>query len=241
MTERSFIVIPAVDVLGAEAVRLERGQFDRVVARAADPVALVRSYVDAGARLVHVVDLDGARSGRTRPELVRTLAEVAAPARIQASGGVRSPKSAVELLEAGAERVVVATAAFAAADGMETFSQLLGRRLVVAIDCRGGRVVTSGWLRDTTLTPEEAARRCAAAGVERVLCSAVDRDGTLQGPDLDLLARVQERSGAPVLAAGGIGSAADIAAVARIGCEGVVVGRALLEGRVPLSILAARE
>lgn len=235
----SFTVIPAVDLLGEAAVRLERGEFDRVVAREADPAALVERFVEAGARLLHVVDLDGARSGRTRPELVRRLAAVASPARIQASGGVRSPRDAERLLEAGAARVVVGTAAFAAPDALERYAAALDGRLVVAVDVRAGRVVTGGWSQETELTAEEAAERCAAAGVSRLLCTAVERDGTLEGPDLDLLARVLARSGLPVLAAGGIRSRADLAAVERLGCEGAIVGRALLEGRLPVSTLAA--
>ena len=232
-------VIPAVDLLGEEAVRLERGEFDRVIAREADPVALLERFVEAGAGLVHVVDLDGARSGRVRPELIRRIAEVASPARIQASGGVRSPRDAERLLDAGADRVVVGTAAFAARGELERYAAALNGRLVVAVDVRAGRVVTGGWSHETELTAEEAAERCAAAGVSRLLCTAVDRDGTLLGPDLDLLARVRARSVLPVLAAGGIGSRADLAAVEEIGCEGAIVGRALLEGRLPLSILAA--
>lgn len=238
--EASFEVIPAVDVLGGDAVRLERGRFDRVIAREADPLALVERFVEAGARLVHVVDLDGARSGRARPELVRRLAAVALPARIQASGGVRSPADAERLLEAGADRVVVGTAAFAAPRSLEHYRTVLDGRLVVAVDVRAGRVVAGGWSRKTELTAEEAAERCLAAGVSRLLCTAVDRDGTLEGPDLDLLARVRERSGLPVIAAGGIRSMADLAQVEQLGCEGAIVGRALLEGRLPLSTLAAQ-
>jgi len=235
----SFEVIPAVDVLGEDAVRLEQGKFDSVVAREPDPVALVERLVDAGAQLIHIVDLDGARSGRTRPELVRRLAAAAAPARIQASGGVRSPADAERLLDAGAGRVVVGTAAFAAPRSLERYQAVLDDRLVVAVDVREGRVVTRGWSRDTGVTVEQAVDRCSAVGVCRLLCTAVDRDGTLGGPDLDLLARVRARSELSVLAAGGIRSEADLAAVERLGCEGAIVGRALLQGQLPLSILAA--
>ncbi|MBA3263930.1 MAG: 1-(5-phosphoribosyl)-5-[(5-phosphoribosylamino)methylideneamino] imidazole-4-carboxamide isomerase [Thermoleophilaceae bacterium] len=237
--KHSLELIPAVDLLGEGVVRLERGDFDRIVAREADPVALVKRFVEAGARLVHVVDLDGARSGRVRPELVRRLAVVAAPARIQASGGVRSLADAERLLEAGADRVVVGTAAFAAPRALERYAAALDGRLVVAVDVRAGRVVTRGWSLETEMTAEEAAERCAAAGVSRILCTSVDRDGTLAGPHLELLTRVRERSGVPVLAAGGIRSQADLVAVEGLGCEGAIVGRALLEGRLPLSTLAA--
>jgi phosphoribosylformimino-5-aminoimidazole carboxamide ribotide isomerase len=230
-------VIPAVDVLGEDAVRLERGEFDRVVLREHDPAALVARFVAAGAPLVHVVDLDGARSGRTRPELVRRLADAAAPSRIQASGGVRSPADAEELIAAGAARVVVGTAAFATPDALAAYVDALGDTLVVAVDARAGRLVVGGWTRETEWTPGDAAAACAAAGAVRILCTAVERDGTLSGPDLELLGEVQARSGLPILAAGGIRTLDDLSALAELGCEGVIVGRALLDGNLPLSIL----
>jgi phosphoribosylformimino-5-aminoimidazole carboxamide ribotide isomerase len=227
-------VLPAVDVLGSSAARLERGEFDRVVARGGDPEALVRRFVDAGAPLVHAVDLDGARSGVLRLDLFARLVAAARPAGLQASGGVRSPEDARALLRAGAERVVVGTAAFADADALARYVDALGERLVVALDVRDGVVRTAGWTRMSGLTVERAADHCAAAGIERILCTAIDRDGTLAGPDVALLARVQELSGARVIAAGGIASECDLAAVERAGCAAAVVGRALLEGRIPL-------
>jgi phosphoribosylformimino-5-aminoimidazole carboxamide ribotide isomerase len=234
MTEEGFQVLPAVDLLGEEAVRLEQGDFGRVAARA-EPEELVRRFAAAGARLIHVVDLDGARGGRIRADVIARLAEAAAPARLQASGGIRSPADAAQLLAAGAARVVVGTAAVAKPEALEEFVAQLGDRLVVAIDVRGGRAAVRGWLEDTGLDASEVARRCAEAGVSRILCTAIERDGMLGGPDLDLLSEVREVSRLPVLAAGGIRSEADLAAVAAIGCEGAVVGRALIDGSLPLS------
>jgi phosphoribosylformimino-5-aminoimidazole carboxamide ribotide isomerase len=225
-----------VDVLGAEAVRLERGRFDRVVSRPGDPVGLAARLAEAGATLIHLVDLDGARSGRIRPELVARVVEAAWPARVQASGGIRSPADAERLLAAGAARVVVGTAAFAAPDAAAKLTAALGDRVVVAIDVRGGRVAVAGWTRDGGLAVDDALDVCAGAGVARLLCTAVDRDGTLAGPDLELLALVCAR-GLPVLAAGGIRSEDDLRAVEAAGCEGAVVGRALLEGGIPVSVL----
>jgi phosphoribosylformimino-5-aminoimidazole carboxamide ribotide isomerase len=223
-------VIPAVDVLGDEAVRLVQGRFDEVGVRAGDPVALARRFADRGAELIHVVDLEGARDGHVRPEVVRRIAEAARPAAIQASGGIRSTADAELLLDAGAARVVVGTAAFATEHTLATFAAALGDRLVVALDVRDGRIAVRGWEDDTGVAVEEAAARCKAIGVARVLCTAIDRDGTLGGPDLELLRRVLEASGLPVLAAGGIASQADLDDVAALGCEGAVIGRALLEG-----------
>lgn len=237
MVMGAFQLIPAIDLLGEEAVRLERGDYARVVLREAEPEALVARFAAAGARIVHVVDLDGARTGRLRVELVGRLAAAAAPAAVQASGGVRSVADAEALLAAGATRVVVGTAAFADEGAPARFAAALGEALVVAVDVRAGRVAARGWRDETGLSVADAVERCAAAGVARLLCTAIDRDGTLAGPDLVLLRDVVA-AGIPVLAAGGIASEADVAAIAEAGCEAAIVGRALLEGRIPLSALA---
>lgn len=238
-TDDRFRVIPAVDVLGDDAVRLEQGDFDRVAIREADPLALVERLVAAGATLIHVVDLDAARAGTIRPDLVRRLVVAARPAAVQAAGGIRSRADAELLLDAGAARVVIGTAAFAAAGALERYAAALEERLVVAIDVRDGLVAVDGWERTTGLPAEEAAERCRQAGVQRLLCTAIERDGTLAGPALDLLARVRASSGLPVLAAGGVRSVEDLAAVEAAGCEGAIVGRAVLEGILPASVLAA--
>ena len=237
----SLQVIPAVDVLGERAARLEQGDYERVVAEAGDPAALVRRFAAAGARWIHLVDLEGARDGRLRPELIEQLTFEGLPARIQASGGVRSPADANALLGAGAFRVVVGTAAFSSLRAIVELVAAVGApRLVVALDVRDGMVRTSGWT-EPGLPLDEAISRCAVAGVERVLCTAIDRDGTLAGPNVELLASVRERTGMAVLAAGGIASEEDLDAVAAAGCEAAIVGRALLEGRIPLSRLAPQD
>jgi len=231
----AFQVVPAVDVVGEEAVRLRQGDYARVVARAGDPAALVAGYAAARPPLIHLVDLDGARSGTIRPELVSRLAHEAAPTPLQASGGVRSLADAQALLDAGAARVVVGTAALAGRRALEELVAGLGEALVVAVDARAGKVATAGWARESEVAPEDFAASCAEAGVPRLLCTAIERDGTLAGPDLALLERVRSRSGLPVLAAGGIRSDEDLDDLAALGLEGAVVGRALLEGAIRLS------
>jgi phosphoribosylformimino-5-aminoimidazole carboxamide ribotide isomerase len=222
-------VIPAIDLLGGGAVRLTQGDYARVTGYG-DPVALAERYATGGARLLHVVDLDGARSGRLRPEAIRSLAAAAAPARVQASGGVRSVADAQALIAAGASRVVVGTAAWTL---LEELVGALGDRLVVALDVRDGVVRTRGWT-EGALALDDAVDRCVGAGVSRLLCTAIERDGTLSGPDTALVARVVARSRLPVLAAGGIRSEDDVDALAQAGAEGAIVGRALLEGRIEL-------
>jgi phosphoribosylformimino-5-aminoimidazole carboxamide ribotide isomerase len=236
-SESTFQVVPAVDILEDEAVRLLRGDYEQVTLREADPFALVERVTAAGAELVHVVDLSAARSGSVRPEVVRRAAETAAPALIQAAGGVRSVADATALRAAGAARIVVGTAAFADDSLLRELVAALGDALVVATDVRDGSVAVEGWTRGTELAVDDAVARCVDAGVARLMCTAIERDGTLTGPALPLLERVIASSGLPVLAAGGIRSVADLDAVEAIGCEGAIVGRALLEGLVPLSAL----
>jgi phosphoribosylformimino-5-aminoimidazole carboxamide ribonucleotide (ProFAR) isomerase len=149
---------------------------------------------------------------------------------VQASGGIRSVADAETLVRAGASRVVVGTAAWTLLDELVAS---LGDRLVVALDVRDGVVRTRGWTEEG-LALDEAIDRCVLAGASRLLCTAIERDGTLEGPDVELVRRVVERSRLPVLAAGGIGSDEDIDALEHAGAEGAVVGRALLEGRLEL-------
>jgi phosphoribosylformimino-5-aminoimidazole carboxamide ribotide isomerase len=218
--EQSIEVIPAVDVLGEGAVRLERGDYDSVVERAGEPVALAQRWIDAGAKRIHLVDLDGARSGQVRPALVRAIAALGVP--VQASGGIRSVEDARALLDAGADRVVVGTAAWP--DPVPWFE--LGEALVLALDVRDGEVRTAGWTVGTGLRFEAA---LAMAEGRRMLVTAIDRDGTLSGPDLALVRQAVE-AGGRVLAAGGIRSVDDVSALADVGAEAAIVGRALLQG-----------
>jgi phosphoribosylformimino-5-aminoimidazole carboxamide ribotide isomerase len=211
-------VIPAVDVLGEEAVRLHQGNFDAVVERASDPAALARRWAGAGARRIHLVDLDGARSGRVRPELVRAAAEARLP--VQASGGIRTLDDACALLDAGADRVVVGTAAWP--DPTPWFE--LGEALVLALDVRDGQVRAAGWTESAGIS---LAAALEVVSNRRVLATAIDRDGTLAGPDLELVAAAVA-AGARVLAAGGVRSPSDVHALAVAGAEAAVVGRALL-------------
>src|SRR4051794_36536806 len=157
--EQRIEVIPAVDVLGTEAVRLHRGSYDEVVERAAEPDALAARWASAGARRVHLVDLDGARSGRARPDLVAAVARRIAPTPLQASGGIRTLADARALLAAGADRVVIGTAAWPD----PTIWLELGDAAVLALDVSEGRVRTAGWTKDGGLTFREALSRAAGA------------------------------------------------------------------------------
>src|SRR5690349_13432540 len=214
----SIQVIPAVDVLGDESVRLQQGDYDQVVERAAEPAQLAARLAKAGAQRIHLVDLDGARSGHARPELVGEV-RAAAGVPVQASGGIRSLADARALLDAGADRVVVGTAAWP--DPTQWLE--LGDALVLAIDVQDGELRTAGWTEAAHLRFSEALERASGA---RALVTAIDRDGTLRGPDLELVAEAAA-SGVRVLAAGGVRSPDDVAELAAAGAEAAIVGRAL--------------
>jgi len=228
-----FAILPAVDVLDGRAVRLERGDYGAVATEGGDPFELIARAAALRPPLVHVVALGAARDGGAPVALARRAVAAATPVPVQLGGGVRSVADAEALADAGVARVMIGTAAFGPSP-LEEFVAALGERLVVAVDVADGRVRTSGWLDDSGLGVEEALEHCTAAGVVRVLCTAIARDGTLAGPDLELLHDVRARFAGEILAAGGIRDASDLEAVRATGVNGAVVGRAWLEGRLSL-------
>lgn len=219
-------------MLAGQAVRLYQGRYDSVELAAGEPLALVRRAAALAPPYVHVVALDAARDGGVALDLATAVVEAAAPTAVQIGGGVRSVEDALALLDAGAGRVVVGTAAFAQAR-LERFVEAVGDRLVVSVDIADGCVQTAGWTQQS-LPYETALARCEAAEVETIVCTAIDRDGTRTGPDLELLARVRERFTGAVLAAGGTRDRADVDALRALGLDGVVVGRAWIEGTLAL-------
>jgi phosphoribosylformimino-5-aminoimidazole carboxamide ribotide isomerase len=219
-------LIPAVDLLGEDAVRLERGDYDRVLFRHPVEDFLAR-VVATGPSMIHLVDLDGARHGAPRVDLVRRCVEMAGPVPVQVSGGLRRLDDALEVLAAGAARVIVGTAAWSSPRALEAFVDALGRRLVVALDVRDGLIAVSGWSESSGLSVDEALARCVDASVARLHVTAIGRDGTLSGPDLDLYAIVCA-AGIPVVAAGGIRDE-DLGALESLGCEAAIMGLAYLE------------
>jgi len=231
---QEFAIVPAVDVLDGRAVRLLRGDYDRVEVDAGDPLALVRQVAAASPPLIHVVALGAARDGGAPVELARAVSDAAAPVPVQLGGGVRSVADAISLVDAGLARVIVGTAAFGAIP-LPDFVDALGERLVVSVDVAAGIVRTAGWLESAELTTREALARSSAAGVSNVVCTAIDRDGARGGPDLELLREVRASFGGSILAAGGIRDQADVDAVRALGIDGVVVGRAWLDGTLELS------
>jgi phosphoribosylformimino-5-aminoimidazole carboxamide ribotide isomerase len=224
-------VLPAVDLLDGRVVRLEQGRYDRVTAYPVAPAALARMYADAGAPWLHVVDLDAARSGARSPRHAALLRElrVVPGLRIQLGGGLRGEADIRAALDGLADRVIVGTFAVAEPELVGRLAAETGR-VVVALDCLDGRVRTHGWLEDAGLEPATFVGRLTDAGARDFLVTGIDRDGTGRGPDLELIAMLRPRVAGLLLAAGGVGSAADVGAAVGAGADAVVVGRALLDG-----------
>ena len=220
-------LIPAIDLLGDFAVRLEQGDYDRVIFRRPIEEFMGR-IVRTDPPLIHIVDLEGARDGALRADVVHRCVELAKGIALQVSGGIRSLQGVRDALEAGASRVIVGTAAWATPDSLGTFSDAFGDRLVIAIDVRDGMLAVRGWRASTRVNVDDALDRCREAGVARLHVTAIDRDGTMRGPDLDLYRKACE-SGIAVVAAGGVRNDDDVAALAALGCEGAIMGLGYLQ------------
>ena len=225
----------AVDIRGGRCVRLRRGDYGAETVYDDDPVARAVQMADQGAGWIHVVDLDGARSGR--PDNAEVVAAIAGavPVPVQAGGGVRTAETADEWFAAGVERVVLGTAALR---DPALVRRLAGsRRVAVGLDARAGEVATDGWLQGSGRSVLDVARSFAADGVDAFVVTDISRDGTLDGPDLRGLAEVLDATGVDVIASGGVGRVEDLRALAGIEgrdgrrLSGAIVGMALYERR----------
>jgi len=226
-------VIPALDLLGEYAVHLEQGDFDRVIFR--QPIEeFMGRLVATTPPMIHLVDLEGARDGELRAPVIERCRAIAGSVPLQVSGGIRSIASATRALDAGAARVIVGTAIWATDDALRSFVTALGERLVVAMDVRDGQLSVRGWQSPAGVNVGEALTRCLDAGVARLHVTAIERDGTMSGPDLALYERVCA-SGIAVVAAGGVRDENDVAALARVGCEAAVMGMGYLK-RIGLDV-----
>ena len=233
-----MILYPAIDVLEGKAVRLVQGRFDEATTYHDDPLEAARSWVDAGARFLHMVDLDGARAGEPRSieHLRRVASATGVP--VQYGGGLRTVPAVREALRAGAERVVLGTAAFRDVDFLDDALTAFGPRVVVSVDVRDGYISTSGWTETTQMPAVDAIRRLGDRGVRSFVYTSVDRDGVLGGPDLGEVERVADAVRGRFLYSGGIGSLDDLRALARlrkVNLAGVIVGKALYERRFTIA------
>lgn len=227
-----MILYPAIDIRGGQAVRLLQGDYERETAYDADPVDAARRWADEGAEFLHVVDLDGAKAGT--PQNLSAMQRIAAAVEcpIQVGGGLRDAESVASILDAGAERVVIGTAALRDPEFLATAVDEHSDRIVVSVDGRNGKVSLAGWTETGDVDVAEAVSDLSKRGVTRFLCTAIEVDGTMEGPAIDELNRIAATTKAHVIASGGVGDLSHLEALTRNAApnvEGAIVGRALYE------------
>ena len=235
-------VIPAIDLKGGRCVRLVQGDFQRETVFSADPLAVAMDWQDQGAPRLHLVDLDGAAAGTpaNQPVIAAIAARLSIP--VQVGGGLRDRDSADRLLNAGAQRVVIGTAAIENPALVANLCRdYAGDRVIAAVDARNGWVAIKGWTESSQVTALDLARQMADLGVPRLLYTDISRDGTLTAPNFAATAELAAQTGLAVQASGGVSTLEHIRELAQTGVEGAIVGTALYRGTLDLraAILAA--
>lgn len=230
-----MLVIPAIDLMGGEAVRLEKGEFATKTVYSRDPAEKAAEFVRAGAKLVHVVDLDGAKAGwPVNLDTVRAICAVPG-VKVELGGGLRTLPDIEKVLALGVAHVVLGTAAVERLGLVEEACRRFPGRVRCGIDARDGEVKIAGWTAGTGLRAADVARKVKAAGVNLVEYTDVGRDGMFTGVDAEGAARLQAEAGVAVVASGGVAGLPDVEACVRAGVAGVIVGKAIYEGRIRLA------
>lgn len=233
-----MILYPAIDIRGGQAVRLLQGDYERETAYDADPADAAKRWADEGAEFLHVVDLDGAKAGSPQnlTAIERIAGAVSCP--IQVGGGLRNADAVTGVLEAGAERVVIGTAALRDPEFLQATLEAHGDRVVVSVDAKKGQVALEGWTEAGEEGVVEAVAALGKKGVARFLCTAIEVDGTMEGPAIDQLTAIASATNSQIIASGGVGTLAHLRTLATSSppnVEGAIVGRALYEQEFTVS------
>jgi phosphoribosylformimino-5-aminoimidazole carboxamide ribotide isomerase len=237
-----MLIIPAIDLKDGRCVRLRQGRADDVTAYSDDPVGMARHWVEAGARYLHVVDLDGAFQGHpVHADLVAAIAR-AIPIPVEIGGGLRTDADIRRMLDGGVARAIIGTRALASPEELRTLAETFGPRLAVGIDARDGRVQVRGWVETTDVRAADLAKAAEDAGVRTLIYTDTATDGMLRGPNTRAMRALCEAVAIDVIASGGVACAADVVALRALGranLAGVIVGKALYDGAVALPELLA--
>ena len=227
-------VWPAIDLRGGKCVRLQQGDYDRETVFGDDPETIARQWADQGARHLHLVDLDGARDGQPKNLAAVSAILKAVELECELGGGIRDEKTIRGLLDLGLRRLVIGTLAIREPDWFRAMCRLFPHRLVLGIDARDGLVATHGWLQTSNMAATEVARQFSKEPLAAVIYTDIATDGMLAGPNLAAMAEMQAAVDLPVIASGGVTTAADVAQLAAIPMAGCIIGRALYEGTITL-------
>ena len=225
---------PAIDLCGGKCVRLKQGDFRQETVFGDDPIAMARHWVAEGAESLHLVDLDGARTGSIINEsaILGIVRESGVPCEL--GGGIRDEDTIRRLLDAGVDRLVLGTQAIRHADWFSTMCRKFPEKLVLGIDARDGRVATHGWLQTSEMEAVAVARRFADEPIAAIVYTDIARDGMMSGPNVAAMAAMKRAVDCPVVASGGVTTVEDVVRLAAVGMDGCIIGRALYEGTLSL-------
>jgi len=229
-----FEVIPAIDILDGKCVRLKQGRYDAVTVYSNDPVEFAKKWEAAGAKRLHVVDLNGARSGT--PENLESIKSIIKEVNIpvQVGGGIRMLFVIADLIKFGADRVVLGTTAIKNPNLLESICEKFGEQTIVAIDAKGNYAAAEGWMYVSKKDVATLAKEAIQFGVGRFIYTDISRDGMLEGPNFEGIRKFASAVEVPVIASGGVSSKEDVEKLKEIGVEGCIVGKALYEGKIKL-------
>lgn len=230
-----FEVIPAIDILGGKCVRLKQGKYETPIVYANDPVEMAKKWEAEGARRLHVVDLDGARTGT--PENVEVIKSIIKELKIpvQVGGGIRNYITITELIKFGADRIIFGTTAIKNPNLLSNACEKFGDKIAVAIDAKGGFAAGEGWMYVSKKDILTLAKEAINFGIRRFVYTEISRDGMMAGPNFEEIRKFVSEVEVPVIASGGVTTSEDIAKLKEIGVEGCIVGKALYEGKIKLS------
>ena len=230
-------IIPAIDLLEGNCVRLNQGNYGKVTQFNDNPIQQALNWQEQGARRLHLVDLDGAKTGKpVNDKSIKEIVNVL-DIPVQLGGGIRTIERAESLLEYGLDRVILGTIAIEEPDKVEHLASLHPGQIVVGIDAKNGKVATRGWLTQSKVSATELAKKFARTNLAAIISTDIETDGTLKGPNLNALREIAQASNAPIIASGGVGCMADLLALLNLeqyGVTGVIVGRALYDGAIDL-------
>jgi len=228
-------IIPAIDLLKGRCVRLIQGSYHRQITYHDDPIRQARDFISAGAKWLHIVDLDGAKVGR--PVNTDSISAIAAlgQLKIEVGGGIRNEASIKQLLDMGAERVIIGTKAVSDFEWFGEMAEKFSGKIALALDARGSKVVTHGWTQDSPQQLLEFAAEAAKLPLAAIIYTDITKDGMMSGPNLERTKELADALQIPVIASGGVREIADIRKLVKLPIEAVVIGRALYEGTLKLS------
>ena len=228
-------IIPAIDLIGGQAVRLVKGDYDNVTVYSDDPAAVAESFARAGAKYLHVVDLDGAKDGTTANfETIKKIIE-RTDLSVEVGGGIRTLERVRQYIDVGVDRVIIGTAAVTDPDFLREAVKLYGEKIVVGVDIKDGFVAIKGWLEISELSCKEFCKKLEDLGVKTIICTDISKDGMMSGTNRELYRELYDEFELNIIASGGVSSMEDIAVLSNMGLFGAIVGKAIYTGAIELS------